>query len=379
MDSSSPMAPTIGSGDGARAVNDARLEEIGFQSLWKNPTGGEIRQAWCVGGNVYVVRPGTDQPYLLERLDGETGLTVWTFPLQVLLDHPPRVYSYPAELRAMNPDEVYILQEDELIGIDDRFGAKNFGVSLQFPASTAPVPGQDHIFVGSWNRRLYAISKKTRLEQWSYITDDSITAEPIVGPGNVYFGSEDQIVYSLTRAGGYVPGRSWALQTGARISAPALIYGDRIFVGSHDYKTYCLEDVGAEAYIRWAYPCGAPVVQRPFAFRDWIFSVTQESRSDGPDRWNLLSIGAVRGDLRWEQSDIVEVLAADALHVYALDTAGNVRAIRLEDGAVDWTLSTSGYATVLGQDARLGSDKAWWGRMFLISSDGTVQAIRPRR
>ena len=28
--------------------------------------------------------------------------------------------------------------------------------------------------------------------------------------------------------------------------------------------------------------------------------MTQETRSDGADRWNLLSIGAVRGDLRWE-------------------------------------------------------------------------------
>jgi hypothetical protein len=67
------------------------------------------------------------------------------------------------------------------------------------------------------------------------------------------------------------------------------------------------------------------------------------------------------------------------LHLYVLDVEGNVQALRLDSGQSDWTLDTHGFAMVLGQDARLGADKAWWGRMFLVGSDGLIQAIRPRR
>ena len=121
------------------------------------------------------------------------------------------------------------------------------------------------------------------------------------------------------------------------------------------------------------------MIRKPFAFRDWVFAVTEESRSDGSQLWNLNCVGAVRGELRWEGADITEVLAADALHCYGLDRTGNIQALRLDNGQLDWTLETSGFMSVLGQDARLGADKSWWGRMFLISSDGLIQAIRPRR
>ena len=377
-----------GSSSGARSIENAgpaaeiaeqRLEEVGFRTLWKNPTGGPIHQAWCEGGNIYVVRTGTDTAFLLEKLDGETGLSVWVYPLREKLDARPTVYRYPVELRAVRPDELYFVQEDELVGLDDRYGAKNFSIQLDFPVSTSPVADQENVFVGSWNRRFYALNKQTRLEQWSYITDDSITSAPAVGEGNVYFGSEDHNVYSMTRGGGYIPGRSWRQKTGSPVTVSPLIYGGRVFVGSQDYKIYCLEDAGAEAYVRWSFPSGAPIVESPFAFREWVFAISQESRAGGEFRWKLHSIGVERGDGRWEAEGLRRVLAADAIHCYALDLGGNIQALRLESGSVDWTLDTADFEMVLGQNARNGADKTWWGRMFLVDASGLVQAIRPRR
>ncbi len=365
---------------GVSEIAEIRLEEIGFRELWSNPTGGPIVQAFCVSGNVYVVRPSSDHPFILEKLDGESGLSVWFHPLREKLEFSPFVYRYPREIRAANPDELFIVQEDELVGLDDRYGQKNFGSRLTFPVSTGPVADQDHVYLGSWNRRLYAINKRTQLEQWSYITDDSITAEATVGDANVYFGSEDNQLYCMTRGGGYVPGRSWRLKTGGRVTTSALVYGDRIFIGSGDYKLYCVEDVGSEALIRWAYASGAPIARDPFAFRDWVVTVTRESRPGGGVIWKAHALGAVRGELRWEAKGIVECLAADSIHLYALDTEGNVQALRLDSGQLDWTLETAGFDQVLGQDANLGADKAWWGRLFLVSHrGGVVQAIRPRR
>lgn len=371
--------PTASSGSSAMvgSLDEARLEQLGFRSLWKTPTGGAIVQSYISGGNLYLVRPGADHPYILEKLDGVTGLTLWTYALQGTLDSAPTAYSYPAELQGVKSPELFFVIDDELVGLDDANGSKNFSVRLSFPASTAPVADLEHVFLGSLNRRFYAIDKESRLESWSYITEDSITAAPAVGDANVYFASEDHTVYGVTRGGGYVPGRSWRYETNSMITASPVLYGDRIFVSSHDYKVYCLEDTGPEAYTRWSYPCGAPVVTAPFPFGDSVFVVTR-AMGDGGASWSLHAINCIYGRLQWEAPGVSEVLAADGVHVYARSNEG-VQAYRIDNGQLDWTLDLGGYDQVLGQDAEQGRNTAWWGRMFLIDDSGVVEAIVPNR
>ncbi|MEM7166437.1 MAG: PQQ-binding-like beta-propeller repeat protein [Planctomycetota bacterium] len=368
----------------ALQVDDKRLEEIQFRSLWTNTQlKGMIAQAWFSGEDLYIVRSKTSgsgdnrkTSYDLLRVNGVTGIVDWSFALSGKLEFAPTAYHYPAEMQESHPSELYIVQDDVVYCIDNRYGAENYRVDVGFPVSTSIAVSQDNFIVASWNRRVYGFSKASQLEAWTYITDAVITATPVIGGLDVYVGSEDNNLYALNVGAGWVEGKSWKQATGGKIVSRPLYYSDRVYFGSWDYKVYCRDSY--KGLLRWGYPAQAPITQPVGLFREWVFAITTtEHRADRS--WRLLALDRSEGKKRWERSDIREILAADPFHCFAMDGSRTLHALRLEDGVGSWSLDMSNFDFVLGQDADQGRARERLGRMFLISKKGLIQAIEPRR
>ena len=367
-------------------ISDSDLEERGFASHWvATPAQGSgIENAWFLGQDIYRERRGEGGRYFLEKIDGETGRLSWSFSLEGKLEHRPEVYRYSKELQSSRDSEIFFVQHVDDAGefifcLDDTYGAENYRIDCGFPVSTPVTAAQDHIFVGSWNYRMYAINKSTKLEESSYITEAPITAPAEAGGLNVYVGGEDNIVYSLNQGAAYVPDSSWRRATGGKIVSQPLFYNGRLYVSSWDYKVYCLEEY--QGITRWGASLGAPVRQRPFAFSDWIFAVTESEPLGGArDRkFNLVALDQGSGQIRWENDDVTRVLGADNFHCYAIDGDKMIHALRLDDGVEAWSIDVSKWDHVLGQDADKGAARERLGRIYLVSRSGTMQCIRPRR
>lgn len=371
-------ASWVGSATSA-GLSEEQLEEIHFANVWRPVVNLKIgvEQAWLAGGNVYLTTADGSDDYKLLKIDGETGLVRWSFDLPLgKLEKQPHFYRYPKELRDTNPDELWLVQNDTIYCLDDAEGAENYHIECKFPISTAIASAQDHVFVGSWNKRMYAISKSKRLEEWSHITEAPITASAEVGQLNVFFGSEDNHVYCLNIGGGYQPGKSWAEPTGGKIVSTPLFDSSRVYVGSWDYKVYCFDEY--QGFQRWTYPTGAPVVTPLFSYKDYLFAVSEDDRG-GRKSYKLIALGRNDGLLKWERADMKRVIAADAFNCYALDDENQLHALRLTDGEGAWTLDVRGFKFVLSQDAERGRRRDLEGRIYMVSGNGVIQAIRPRR
>lgn len=373
--SSDSMAAMGATDAGMVQIKDARLEEVQFRSLWTSRLRSKVEQAWFLGENLYVTTASSSR-YNLVKINGESGFIDWTYPLEGKLDYEPGVYIYPKELRGSRSAEVYIVQNDVVHCIDDQFGAESFRVELGFPVSTSVSASPDHFFVGSWNRRMYCFSKAKRLEEWSYVTDATITAPASIGGVNVFFGSEDSNLYCLNIGAGYQDGKSWTRSTGGKIVASPVYYSNRVYFGSWDYKVYCLDEY--QGLLRWTYPCEAPISQPVFVYGDSVLAVAHEEMR-GKRSWKLISLNRSQGGRRWERDGLTRVLSVDAFHCFALDTKNGIQALRLEDGVPSWTLDVAQFAFVIGQDADQGRARDRVGRIYLVTSDGNVQAIQPRR
>ncbi|HQM51511.1 MAG TPA: PQQ-binding-like beta-propeller repeat protein, partial [bacterium] len=89
---------------------------------------------------------------------------------------------------------------------------------------------------------------------WSYATAaDVYFSSPAIGSdGRVYVGSTDNLIYSLTSAGGL----AWSYATAADVysSSPAIGSDGRVYVGSGDARLYALTSAGglAWSYAAWA-------------------------------------------------------------------------------------------------------------------------------
>lgn len=364
----------------AMQVDDKRLEEIQFRSLWSNTQlQGTIAQAWFSGEDLYVVRSKRGEggkSYDLLKVNGVTGIVDWSFGLSGKLEFAPTAYQYPKELRDTRPAELFLIQDDVIYCLDNRYGAENYRVDVGFPVSTSVAVAQDHFIVASWNRRVYGFSKATQLESWTYITDAVITATPVVGGLDVYVGSEDNNLYSMNVGAGWVEGKSWKQATGGKIVSRPLYHSDRVYLGSWDYKVYCRDSY--KGLLRWSFPAQAPVTQPVSLFREWVFAITTtEHKADRV--WRLLTLDRGEGKKRWERADIREVVAVDPFHCFAMDGTRTLHALRLEDGVASWNMDFSRFDFVIGQDADQGRARERLGRMFLVSKRGLIQAIEPRR
>jgi hypothetical protein len=66
------------------------------------------------------------------------------------------------------------------------------------------------VYVGSWDRKLYAMTAEGQLK-WNFSTGDKVFGLPALGPdGTVYVGSEDHKLYAVTAEGQL----KWSFPTG---------------------------------------------------------------------------------------------------------------------------------------------------------------------
>jgi len=65
--------------------------------------------------------------------------------------------------------------------------------------TSSPAIGSDGtVYVGSYDRKLYAINGKRGDKLWEFTTGDFVTSSTAIGPdGTVYIGSHDKKVYAI--------------------------------------------------------------------------------------------------------------------------------------------------------------------------------------
>ena len=64
---------------------------------------------------------------------------------------------------------------------------------------SSPAIGSDGtVYVGSWDKKLYAINGKTGVKLWEFETGGHVYSSPAIGSdGTVYVGSNDKKLYAI--------------------------------------------------------------------------------------------------------------------------------------------------------------------------------------
>ncbi|MEN3011708.1 MAG: PQQ-binding-like beta-propeller repeat protein [Dictyoglomus thermophilum] len=118
----------------------------------------------------------------------------------------------------------------------------------EWSITSSPAIGSDGtIYVGDWDRYLYAINPDGTLK-WKYETEDRIHSSPAIGQdGTIYVGSEDGNLYAINPDGTL----KWKYKTENEIhSSPAIGPDGTIYVGSNDHNLYAINPDGT---LKWKY------------------------------------------------------------------------------------------------------------------------------
>jgi outer membrane protein assembly factor BamB len=151
----------------------------------------------------------------------------------------PRVHCAAPPAVSLDGTTVYVgCQDDGLYAIDAATGTKRWEIRAGGDVDSAPAVGADGtIYVGSDDKKLYAIAPGGGL-RWAVITGGAIRSSPAIGgDGTVYVGSGDGNLYAV-RPGGVV---AWTFRAADRIlGSPVIDAAGTVLVGSQDDRLYAL-------------------------------------------------------------------------------------------------------------------------------------------
>lgn len=123
--------------------------------------------------------------------------------------------------------------------------------------SSPAIDRRGNVYFGSFDGKLYSVSPAGKL-RWAYKTGGRIWSSPAVGPGDViYFGSDDGYLYALSQSGKLL----WRFRTPSYVrSSPAVGPNGEIYVGGWDNSLYAFKPNGE---LIWRVGLGANVFGSP--------------------------------------------------------------------------------------------------------------------
>jgi outer membrane protein assembly factor BamB len=222
--------------------------------VWRVKTGGwVIGRPTISGGALYVL----SDDGLLYKLASGTGKTEWTFD------------THGGRLKRELPNPPDHLDYDY--------------------ATSAPTVVDGVVYVGSADKRLYAIDAASGRERWHFQTGDLVRSTPAVAGGHVYFGSRDHTVYAVDARTGTL---TWKYDTQREVVSSPLVDHGVVYIGSRNSNLYAFD--AATGAIRWKFFYWTSFVESSARIRDGVLYI---GSSDGQQ---LFAIDAATGKQVWD-------------------------------------------------------------------------------
>lgn len=200
------------------------------KKLWEYKTEGEVHGSPAIVGDrtflagcdsiMHVLDAKTGQQLGSVELGGQTGATAAVYGEGIY------VGTMSNQVVGMNWKEPKLLWSFE-------------APRRQQPFYASPAITQDLVVIGSRDRKVYAIDRKTGKEVWNFITDGSVDASPVIAGGKVYVGSISDLgsFYVLDLKTG---AQREVLQLDSAILGSAALGPDCLLIGTDRGTLYCL-------------------------------------------------------------------------------------------------------------------------------------------
>jgi outer membrane protein assembly factor BamB len=286
------------------------------------------------------------------------GVKRWEFTTQGAVSSFNVVSSFSPSSPTLSPDgaTVFVGSHDKrLYAINAASGDLqwNFSTGGVVLSSAAVSLDGATVFVGSGDYNLYALNAASGAKRWSFATKDWVFSSPVISPdgATVFVGSTDRNLYAINAASG---ARKWSFDTGGYVqSSPALSPdGSTVFVLSTNTMYAIQAASGAKIWslsvgslpAPWFYVKGTYLLSSPTLSPDGatVFVGSPSSLDIG-----LHAINAVSGAKRWSFTTdggvySTPVLSPDGATVFVIDSGdvNKLYALNALSGAKRWSFTS---------------------------------------
>ncbi|RMG06433.1 MAG: hypothetical protein D6731_25820 [Planctomycetota bacterium] len=310
------------------SLSQEELEGFGFTLYWDSYLRDEVITSLSMEGDQLYAFTESQRLY---QIDTQSGMVNWVYdvgrPLEFTAGgRPISEWLYPYRLdrktraKVKQYDEIFFVAGDTLYALDKKNGSELWTTRLPFTPSSAPQASKTHVFIGSWDDRVYGIRKDRPLvPDWSWRTGGDVLARPAVQGPNLFVASTDGKLYPFEAATGRV---KRPFRTDRKLLHDPLIFKSLIYLPAEDFNLYV---IGAtDGLLHYRHGTGAPVSARPVAIERTIYYP-----SEGQGVFALLRKGLYKKDrgnprkieheVLWQRPGATRVLCKGLHDVYLLE------------------------------------------------------------
>ena len=308
---------------------------------WKTSTGGRPVRRSRVLDDRFLVE---DMGHELYSFDPRNGIAQWVYPLP------------NASQCAFGVDDnhVFVVANDTLFELDRRIGMPRRRLVFPFPVASDPAFDGDDVVVGGWDRRVYAINRKTRVKAWTYLPADTAEAGMALAPNVAYIADVSGKVIA------YVPSRrrnEWEYKADDAIRVSLVMAGNDIIFPADDLFVHCVNRFGGHR--GWKFPVRGSVRQQP-----WIDGDRCYFSAEGDA---FYAIDADKGRLIWSVPHGGWPVAIGKENIYIQGPKHEIWCIDRKTGKKVWAVSAKPFTYI----AR-NTDTDY---IYLCSDAGDVYAL----
>ncbi len=221
--------------------NDGMIYALGAKDgkeVWRFKTGGRVMSC-----------PTFDGPYLyalsddgyLYKLDRRSAKLVWKFDTHggaVAREFPSATsatYDYLTSAATVADGTVFIGSADKkLYAVDADTGQEKWHFDTKGIVRSTPAVAAGLVFIGSYDHNVYAVDARTGVLRWQHDTLKEVVSSPLVVDGTVYIGSRSSDLFAFDAATGKVKWKffywsSW-------VESSARVRDGNLYIGSSDYQ-----------------------------------------------------------------------------------------------------------------------------------------------
>jgi outer membrane protein assembly factor BamB len=197
---------------------------------------------------------------------------------------------------------------------------------------SSPAINKGSVFFGSQNQDVYSVDATTGTEKWHFETGKIVFSSPAVADGVVYVGSHDNNLYALNESSGK---ERWRAKTDAEVESSPAVSGNLVFVGSDDGKVYAFDRTSG--FERWRFETGQAVFSSPTVVGRTLYVGSKDD--------NVYALDARTGRKLWRFTTGDEVWSSPAVSggaVFVGSNDHNVYSLDAATGAERWRFTTGG-------------------------------------
>ncbi|WP_448378625.1 beta-alanine-activating enzyme beta-propeller domain-containing protein, partial [Fervidobacterium sp.] len=230
------------------------------------------------------------------------------------------IYSTPA---ISKDGTIYVGSYDKRLYAIDTAGNIKWTFEIDGKIHSSPaIDNSGRVYFGGLDGNFYALSSEGE-QEWIFKTDGPIYSSPAISSDGsmIVFGSQDTFIYALTTDGEL----EWRFQTGGKVvSSPAIGPHGTIYVGSRDDYLYAISPSGE---LLWRFKTDGDVDSSPAIGADGTIYVGSEDRylyairPDGTLKWKFGTNGGIYSSPAIGADGTIYVRSEDG-YLYAIDQTG---------------------------------------------------------